>query len=112
MLDLGSHKKTDQIPLRLDEHGAVRVGETEVTLDVLIGAYDRGATAEQIAQKFGELELSDVYAVIAYCLRHEGEVRAYLAERGEAAGKLRSEIDANPANQKFRERLLNLKRAP
>jgi hypothetical protein len=45
MLDLDQHKKTDQVPLRLDKNGAVRVGETEGTLDVIVGAYDRGATA-------------------------------------------------------------------
>ena len=111
MLDLRQHKKVDQLPLRVDERGAVRVGETQVTFDVVIGAYDQGATAEQIAQKFGELNLADIHAVIAYFLRHEVEVRRYLAERGEEAATLRAEIEQSPSNQMFRERLLNLKRS-
>ena len=110
MLDLGHHKKTDQIPLRLDGHGTVRIGDTEVTLDVVMAAYDRGATAEQIAQKFGELDLADIYAVIAYSLRHADEVRRYLAERGDEATGLRHDIEQNHANQEFRRRLLSLKR--
>jgi uncharacterized protein (DUF433 family) len=110
MLDLDAHKTTDQIPLRIDEQGTVRIGTTEVTLDVVMAAYDRGATAEQIAQKFGELALADVYAVIGYCLRHETEIREYLAKREQEASRLRVEIEGNPANKKFRERLANLKR--
>jgi len=110
MLDLDAHKITDQIPLRVDEQGTVRIGTTEVTLDVVMDAYDRGATAEQIAQKFGELALADVYAVIGYCLRHETEIREYLAKREQEASRHRVEIEENPANQKFRERLINLKR--
>jgi uncharacterized protein (DUF433 family) len=94
----------------LDGDGAVRVGDTQVTLDVLMTAYDRGATAEEMAQKFSEIKLADVYAVIAYCLRHEDEVRQYLAKRGGEAAKLRLEIETNPSNQMFRERLLSLKR--
>jgi uncharacterized protein (DUF433 family) len=110
MLDLDAHKTTDQIPLRIDAQGTVRIGTTEVTLDVVMAAYDRGATAEQIAQKFGELALADVYAVIGYCLRHETEIREYLAKREQEASRLRVEIEENPANKKFRERLANLKR--
>jgi uncharacterized protein (DUF433 family) len=59
-------EKTEKIPLRMDAHGALRVGGTQVTLDVLMDAYDQGATPEQITQKFGELRLDDVYAVITY----------------------------------------------
>ena len=110
MLDLAEHKKTDHIPLRVDEGGAVRIGETQVTLDVLMGAYDRGATAEEIAERFGELDLADVYAVIAYYLRHEADVRRYLAERGAEAQGLREEIERDPANQRLRERLRSAKR--
>jgi|SRR5687767_10839735 len=110
MLDLDAHKTTDQIPLRIDEQGTVRIGTTEVTLDVVMAAYDRGATAEQIAQRFGELALADVYAVIGYCLRHESEIREYLANREKEASRLRHEIERNPANQKFRERLIGLNR--
>ena len=40
------------------------------------------------------LVLADVYAVIAYYLRHRDEVRAYLKGREEEAQALRAKIEA------------------
>ena len=111
MLDTDA-EKTEKIPLSKDQHGAVRVGGTRVTLDVVMGAYDQGATPEQIVQKFGELRLDDVYAVITYYLRHPEEVRAYLREREGNAETLRRKIEADPSNRELRERLLRLKKEP
>lgn len=65
-------------PLRTDEHGVVRVGDTRVTLDLVVGVFLDGATAEEIALRFDVLELGDVYATIAYYLHHRPEVDAYL----------------------------------
>lgn len=108
MLDTDA-EKTEKIPLSKDQHGAVRVGGTRVTLDVVMGAYDQGATPEQIVQKFGELRLDDVYAVITYYLRHPEEVRAYLEERESEAQALRRKVEADPSGRQLRERLLKLK---
>src|SRR6266508_2322778 len=91
MLDLGS-ARTEKIPLAQDADGTVRVGGTRVTLDVLMESYDQGATAEELAQKFGDLRIDDVYAVLTYYPRHPEEVRAYLAERESQAEDLEREI--------------------
>ncbi len=101
---------TEKIPLRMDPHGAWRMGGTQVTLDVLINAYDQGATPEQIAQKFGELRLDDVYAVITYYLRHTDEVRAYLAARRHEADDLRRQAEAVSPSGALHERLLKGKK--
>jgi uncharacterized protein (DUF433 family) len=103
-------EKTEKIPLRMDAHGALRVGGTQVTLDVLMDAYDQGATPEQIALKFGELRLDDVYAVITYYLRHSQEVRAYLAERRHEADDLRRQAESVSPTGALRERLLKTKK--
>jgi uncharacterized protein (DUF433 family) len=103
-------EKTERIPLRSDSQGAARVGGTQVTLDVLMHCYDQGATPEQISQKFGELRLDDVYAVITYYLRHTEEVRAYLAERSREAEELRRQAEAVSASGTIRERLRQVKR--
>ena len=103
-------RKTEKIPLSKDKHGALRVGGTRVTLDVVMGAFDQGATPEQIVQKFGELRLDDVYAVITYYLRHPEEVRACLEEREGQAETLRQKVEAEPSERQFRERLLRLKK--
>lgn len=110
MLELSQNRNAENVPLRRDGHGVVRVGDTQVTLDVVIGAFDRGATPEQIVQKFGELDLADVYSVLGYALRHENDVREYLAQRQKEATELRREIEDQPSNRELRERLLRLKR--
>ena len=68
---------TDPTPLHADEHGVVRVGGTRVTLHVVIAAFLQGATAEEIAMRYDVLSLPDVYATIAYYLRHRDEDQAH-----------------------------------
>lgn len=72
---------TEAIPLAKDSHGVYRVGGTRVTLDLVVRAFNRGATAEEIVQKFPSLELPDVYQVIGYYLRHGAELAEYFATR-------------------------------
>ncbi len=71
----------DAIPLTKDANGVYRVGDTRVTLDVIVRAFNRGATAEEIAQDFTSLQLSDIYQVIGYYLKHSSEMTSYFAER-------------------------------
>ena len=79
-------------PLREDASGAVRVGESRVLLELVIRAFQDGATPEMIVQRYPTLTLSAVYAVIAYHLRHPEESRAYLARRDEQADALRERL--------------------
>jgi uncharacterized protein (DUF433 family) len=71
----------DAIPLTRDTHGVYRVGGTRVTLDLVVRAFNRGATAEEIVQKFTSLDLSDVYQVIGYYLKHSAEFAGYFEQR-------------------------------
>jgi uncharacterized protein (DUF433 family) len=97
----------DPVPLVVADDGRViRVAGTRVTLDTLVGAFKHGATAEEIAQDYPAVSLADVYAVIAYYLRHRSEVEVYLAKRALEHAELRSEIQARPVYQELRERLL------
>src|SRR5215210_8972908 len=98
--------KTDPVPLSLDATGTVRVRGTRVTLDTVIGAFSRGATAEQIVQQYPSLELADVYAVIAYYLRNTQEVEAYLTARRDQAARLQAEIESKNDPKGIRDRLL------
>jgi uncharacterized protein (DUF433 family) len=81
-------------PLRQDDDGALRIGKTRVLLDLVIQAFQDGATSETIVQQYSALSLSDVNAVIAYYLRHGPEIDAYLAEREQGAQEIRKKIDA------------------
>lgn len=97
----------DPVPLVFPDDGsAIRVAGTRLTLDTIVAAFKRGATAEEIAQDFPPVGLPDVYAVIAYYLRHRDEVEDYLAKRASEHAELRREIEARPEYQDFRERLL------
>lgn len=89
------------------ETGVLCVGESRVSLDTVISDYKEGSTPERIIADYPTLELSDVYAVIAYYLKHTEEVEAYLRRRNEETTRLRHEIESeHPPNQ---ERLRQIK---
>jgi uncharacterized protein (DUF433 family) len=81
-------------PLRVDEGGAVRVGKSRVSLDLVVEQYENGMTPEDMVAAYDTLALADVYAVIAYYLRNGEDVRAYLKRRQEEAESLRAKIEA------------------
>ena len=81
-------------PLREDVAGGLRVGDSRVLLELVIRAFQDGATPETIVQRYSTLALSDVYAVIAYYLRHRSEVEAYLTRREQEAEEVRKGIES------------------
>jgi uncharacterized protein (DUF433 family) len=54
------------VPIQTDADGVVRVAGTRVTLDIIVSAFEAGATAEEIAQQYASVPLVDVYSVITY----------------------------------------------
>lgn len=83
----------DPSPLRVDDGGVIRVGNSRISLDLLVEQYEHGMTPENIAQAYDTLVLADVYAVIGYYLRHREEVRGYLKRRKEEADALQGKIE-------------------
>src|SRR3990172_11251262 len=90
LLPLGA----DRSPLRLDEGGALRVGNGRITLDLVVEQYENGMTPEDMVRAYDTLVLADVHAAVAYYLRHRDEVRAYLKRREVEAADLRAKIEA------------------
>lgn len=84
---------TIDVPLRTEQDGVIRVGNTRVTLLVLLGAYNRGDTPEEIAEGFDTLKLEDIYAVISYYLSHRAEVDAYIQQAEEEAEQRRQNYE-------------------
>ena len=101
----------ESIPLKTDAHGVVRVSETRVTLDTVVYEFEQGSTAEEIAYQFDVLNLADVYAVIAYYLRHQDEVKAYLQEQERQATEIREKIEQQFPSKGLRERLIAKRQA-
>ena len=94
------------IPLKADQDGVMRVGETRVTLDTVVRAFEQGHTAEEIASHYPALRLADVYAVIAYYLNNQPAVQAYLRRQEEETQKLWEQIESKADYQGFRQRLI------
>jgi uncharacterized protein (DUF433 family) len=81
-------------PLRQEPSGAIRVGQTRVLLELVVQAFQDGATPEEIGRHYPTVTLADIYATIAYVLRHPREIEAYLAERDRKAVEVRRKIEA------------------
>lgn len=101
-LQIGS----EPIPVTIDEGGVARVGDTRVTLDTLVTVYLRGATPDEISSRYPALDRADVYATIAYYLRHRQEVEDYLRHRENEASEVRAGNEENFPPEGIRERLL------
>ncbi|MBI4578943.1 MAG: DUF433 domain-containing protein [Planctomycetes bacterium] len=86
---MGFTVQAEAPPLREDAAGALRVGGSRVLLELVIRAFQDGATPETIVQRYATLSLPDVYAVLAYYLRHRSEIETYLARREQQADELR-----------------------
>jgi uncharacterized protein (DUF433 family) len=99
-------------PLHEDASGAMRVGTSRVLLELVIQAFQNGATPETIVQQYSTLALADVYAVIAYYLRHREEVEAYLTGREHQAEEVRRKIESRQGDlSDIRARLLARRQA-
>ena len=57
--------KSEKPPLREDETGAIRVGNSRVLLEIVIRAFQDGASAESIVDSYSTLTLADTYGAIA-----------------------------------------------
>lgn len=90
---------SDPAPLRVDDAGAIRVGTSRVTLDVLLRYWRTGMTPEEIAAGLDTLSLADVHGAIAYYLRHRSEMDQYLRQRDEEAEDLRTQIESASADK-------------
>jgi uncharacterized protein (DUF433 family) len=97
---------SDPVPIEVNADGVACVGGTRVRLDTVVTAYQLGATPEEIALSYDALCLADIYAAIAYYLRHTAEVDEYLLQRQVEAEELRRINESRIDRQAIRERLL------
>lgn len=96
----------EQVPLKVDEDGVVRVGNTRVTLDTIVEAFKEGETAEEIYQQYPSLDLADIYAIIGYYLRQRSEVETYLQHREIQTEEVQKKNENCFEPQGMRDRLL------
>ena len=99
-------------PLREDAHGVLRVGGTRVSLESVVVPFYRGASAEEIVESFPTLDLSSVYATLAYVLRHQAEVDQYLTRRRAEVEAAREKNEERFPSAGLRARLVARRRDP
>ncbi len=94
-------------PIRMDESGTLRIGNSRVTLDSIIYHYRNGASPEAIQDSFDSLTVDEVYAAISYYLDNRMVVEEYLNVREADAENIRSEIERKNPSEAWRMRLSN-----
>lgn len=92
-------------PLRVDDCGVVRMGDTRVSFDSIVYRHKQGDSPTEIHEGFPSVPLADIYAAISYYLRHRDEVEAYLGEREAEATRIRQEVESRPENEALRQKL-------
>ena len=95
-------------PLREDETGGIRVGNSRVLLETVIRAFQDGASPESIITRYSTLSLSDVYNTIGYYLQHQDAVETYLNQREQLAELVQKRLSSiQPDLSLIRNRLLS-----
>ena len=105
---------SDPVPLRVDETGTIRVGNTRITLDVLMGYLLSGVKPEQVVSEewYPALSLADVHGVLSYYYRHQVELDEYLKCRREDADRRQIKIEATqPTFEDVKARLVRRRTA-
>lgn len=83
------------VPLYTDKHGAIRVGNSRVLLELVIHAYYLGETPEGIVDSYPSLTAAEVYAVIGYYLANREAIDAYVRERDKKSDQIMQAMEAN-----------------
>jgi len=97
---------SEPIPIRRDQHGRLRVGQTSVLLDLVIYSFRLGQTPETITEQYPTLSLDDVYLAIGYYLRHRVEIDDYLRSQEAEAEAFKHDYEAQHPPALTREVLL------
>jgi uncharacterized protein (DUF433 family) len=69
--------------VRVDEHGAMRIGNSRVMLDSIVAGFAQGHSPETLQQQYPALSLEEVYGAITYYLTHTDQVHTYLKRQDE-----------------------------
>lgn len=76
--------------------GRLRIDGTRVTVLQIATLYKRGESAEEIAQNFPQLDLSQVYTALAYYHANRPEVDRELADEQAEFDRLKGQHSTTP----------------
>jgi uncharacterized protein (DUF433 family) len=83
--------------VRADERQVLRIGESRVSLDSVVRAFQRGDSPESIQQQYPVLTLEQVYGAITHYLAHREEIDAYMETQQAVWDLERAKADASPS---------------
>ena len=84
------------VPLYRDERGTVRVSNSRVLLDIVVGALALGYNAEEISSQYTTASAAAVKGVLTYYQANNGEVDEYLRIRRERGDKIKEYFQSQP----------------
>jgi uncharacterized protein (DUF433 family) len=91
-------------------HGALKVGESDVSLDSVVYAYRDGHSPEMIVRQYPALTLEEAYGAIAFYLANREFVHEHLARQDKRWEELRRKSEEQPSPVVQRLRALKAKR--
>jgi hypothetical protein len=80
-----------------------------VRLESIVFRHQQGDTPEQIHESFPSVPLPDIYATVAYYLRHKEEVDAYVSESEADADRFEARLEAEYPTRDLRDKLRKLR---
>lgn len=98
--------RSPDLPLRLDEGGALRVGDTRITLETVLAEFEQGSSPEMIVLSYPTLKLEQVYTLLAFYLHNRTLFDSYLREAGRGADQWFEEYEARSGMKELRQRIL------
>jgi uncharacterized protein (DUF433 family) len=94
-------------PLRVDDHGVVRLGQTRIRFDFVVDLHRQGKTPEEIAATFSSPpDLADVYGAIGYYLHNREAADAYIAQLWAEEAEIERDMRERFPQDGLKERLL------
>ena len=100
----------EDVPLYRDERGTIRVRNSRVLLDMVVGEFTLGNDAQEISRQYTTASAAAVEGVLAYYQANKGEVDEYLRIRRERGDKIREHFQSQPGYidwlKRFKERAM------
>ncbi len=87
----------------IQRNGGYYIGDSRISLDSVVYAFQRGASPESIRRSFPLLTLEDIYGAITFYLSHQQEIDSYLKEAEAEFEELRQK--SREANSELHEKL-------
>ena len=82
-----------EVPLTQDSKGRYVIRGTKLPLELVLNDYLRGYSAERIASQYNDINIRDIYAVLAYYHDNRKELDNYLEEQNRLSSEFHAAIE-------------------